>query len=223
MKNILTAILFAVTSLANATPSGDATTTPILSIYDGYDGSQYNFYGEAFAGSHNEFAGVGFFNYIDGEYFDGIDYVIDQEVVENLFFTFKFDEVDIDRSSTIRPYTADNGSLTVWVMEKETEFIATGNYYEDYIYISDNSMWSETIDDISASGENVVHEWLTSYSSGYSSLDQDIYFDFQMELGKGANGYDYHGHSAPPSSVPVPGAVWLFGTGIIGLVTRRMG
>ena len=225
MRNILTAILFAVTSVANATPSGDATTTPLLSIYDGYEDAQVDFYGEAFAGSNNEFAGVGFLNFSISKYYDAnYNYVIDQSVVKNLFFTFKFNEYDIDRSSTIRPYTAYNGSLTVWAMEERTEFKATGNYYDDYAYISGKGVNLFTENNISASGEYVIHEWLTSYTNVFKSYpDQDIDIDFKMELGQGANGYNYHGHSAPPSSVPVPGAVWLFGTGIIGLATRRKG
>jgi hypothetical protein len=224
MRNIFTAILFVVTSVANATPSGYSTTIPILSINDGYNDAQYDFYGEAFAGSRGEFVGVGFFNYVAGEYFDGSNYVIDQTVVEDLFFTFKYDDVNIDRSSTIRPYNAYNGSLTVWEMKEGTQFKATGNYYDDYAYIKDNSVGSETIDDISASGEYVMHEWLTSHTNVFTSYpDLDIDLNFQMVLGQGANGYNYHGHSAPPSSVPVPGAVWLFGTGLIGLIARRNG
>jgi hypothetical protein len=229
MRNILTAILFAVTSVVNATPSGDATTTPILSIYgdygsifDSHKDAQLDLYGAAFAGSDNKFVGVGFFNY--GVFKDyGIDTVIAQGDLKDLFFTFEYGDVEIDRSSTIRPYTAYNGSLTVWEMKEGTKFKATGNYSDDYAYISDNAIDSFTEYDISANGEYVIHEWLTSYSSGYSSFDQDIHLDFQMELGQGADGYNYHGYSAPPSSVPVPGAAWLFGTGIIGLAARRKG
>jgi len=109
-------------------------------------------------------------------------------------------------------------------MKEGTQFKATGNYYDDYAYIKDNSVGSETIDDISASGEYVMHEWLTSHTNVFTSYpDLDIDLNFQMVLGQGANGYNYHGHSAPPSSVPVPGAVWLFGTGLIGLIARRNG
>ncbi len=237
MKNtsLLAVVLLAATSVTSTNLFAQTTTTPLLSISDEYGNKIVNFYGEVFAGSNNEFVGVGYVNY-------GMvtDYAIakygyageeTEYELQDAFFSFKYDNYIIDNSQKpLRSYEAWNGTIDLWSMYEGTSFQATGDYYADrgYIEDEDNSYYHEASANLGNSdGEFVVGEWLTSYGefkiSSNDSFFDGFYIQLNMDLGEGANGYDYHGYSAPPSSVPVPGAVWLFGTGIIGLVARSKG
>lgn len=236
MKNtsLIAVVLLAATSVASADLSSHSTTTtPLLSVYDQDGGRIVDFYGEVYAGSKNEFVGVGYVNYgMVTDYgmanYNYENYETEYEI-QDAFFSFKYDDYNIDSSQKpLRSYEAWNGTIDFWSMYEDTSFQATGDYYADLDYIKSNAQYHEaSADQGYSNGEFVVGEWLTSYGEFQISSDESffdgLYIQLNMDLGEGANGYDYHGHSAPPSSVPVPGAVWLFGTGIIGLIARSRG
>jgi hypothetical protein len=53
-----------------------------------------------------------------------------------------------------------------------------------------------------------------------SGLNLNLAFNFSLE-GANNSGFDFNFIFADPSPTPIPGAVWLFGSGLIGIIAFR--
>ena len=68
--------------------------------------------------------------------------------------------------------------------------------------------------------DNVID--LGSLSDIVGDHDQNLNLTFNFDL-EGANnsGFDFNFIFADPSPAPLPGAVWLFGSGLVGVIAFR--